>query len=66
MRDKKYPILFLIISIVSVFSIFLLASVHRTITGAAIGTTNQAYNFIWVGLILVVLFIGISVLHDKN
>ena len=65
MKDKKFPILFIILSIVVTFSVFLLSSMHATITGAAIGTEFSGWTLIWVALVIVTIFLGISILHKK-
>ena len=68
MKDKKFPILFIILSIVVTFSVFLLSSMHATITGAAIRTEFSGFSgwtLIWVALVIVTIFLGISILHKK-
>jgi len=64
-RDKRFPIIFLVLAIVSTLGIFFVSSMSMTITGAAIGSIFSGWTIIWAILILVTIFIGISILHKK-
>ena len=66
MKDKKLPILFLILAMVFTFGTILFFSIGATLTGAAIGTNFSPWTFAWVALIIAVIFIGISLLHEEK
>lgn len=64
-KDKKFPIILLLLAIIVTFGTFLVSSMHATITGAVIGSVFSGWTLIWVILILTAVFIGLSILHEK-
>ncbi len=66
MKDKKFPIIFLILALVVTFGFFLTITMIPTITGAAIGSAFSGWTIIWTTLIIISVFVGIVVLRKEK
>ena len=66
MKDKKFPIIFLILALVVTFGFFLINPITATITGAAIGADSYGWTMVWTALIIISVFVGMIVLHEEK
>ena len=66
-KDKEFPILFILIAIIATFGIPLLISSGTTITGQAIGSEIPfTWTLPWILLIIFAIIAGIIVLREEK
>lgn len=68
-RDKRFPIVFIIVALVLTFGVFLINSLSVTMTGYAVngGETTFAFVLLWILLIVFTLIVGaLALKHGRQ